>query len=161
MLSIVTPVYNEQENIPKLYDRLVGASPTWNLPFEVILIDDGSTDRTLSLLRKLHQKDSRFARGLTLVGRTPFLPITMLGLTLTLTSIFPDLEKRGIKQIKVFRTKTAATVCDKNFSHKVPAYRKPIPNLYVANMAHVYPDERSVNNSIKVALNVDASLQIY
>lgn len=78
-----------------------------------------------------------------------------------LTSIFPDLEKRGIKEIKVFRTKTAATVCDKNFSHKVPAYRTPIANLYVANMAHVYPDERSVNNSIKVAFNVDAALQIF
>jgi protoporphyrinogen oxidase len=78
-----------------------------------------------------------------------------------LTSIFPDLEKRGIKEIKVFRTKTAATVCDKNFSHKVPSYRTPIPNLYVANMAHVYPDERSVNNSIKVALNVEASLEAH
>ncbi len=77
-----------------------------------------------------------------------------------LTSIFPDLNNRGIKEIKVFRTKTAATVCDKNFSQKIPDYRTPIPNLYVANMAHVYPDERSVNNSIKVALNVDAVLQV-
>lgn len=78
-----------------------------------------------------------------------------------LTSIFPDLEKRGIKGIKVFRTKTAATVCNQNFSQKVPSYRTPIPNLYVANMTHVYPDERSVNNSIKVALNVEAVLQIH
>jgi protoporphyrinogen oxidase len=77
-----------------------------------------------------------------------------------LTSIFPDLEQKGIKEIKVFRTKTAATVCDRNFSQKIPNYRTPIPNLYVANMAHVYPDERSVNNSIKVALNADAALQI-
>ena len=77
-----------------------------------------------------------------------------------LTSIYPDLEKRGIKSIQVFRTKTAATVCDKSFSHKVPAYKTPISNLYVANMSHVYPDERSVNNSIKVALNIDAVLQM-
>jgi protoporphyrinogen oxidase len=76
-----------------------------------------------------------------------------------LTSIFPDLDNRGIKEIKVFRTKTAATVCDQNFSQKIPNYKTPIPQLYVANMAHVYPDERSVNNSIKVALNVDAALQ--
>lgn len=77
-----------------------------------------------------------------------------------LQSIFPDLETKGIKDIQVFRTKTAATVCNKNFSYKIPAYRSPISNLYVANMAHVYPDERSVNNSIKVALNADAVLQI-
>ncbi len=78
-----------------------------------------------------------------------------------LTSIFPDLDNRGIKEIKVFRTKTAATVCDQNFSQKIPHYKTPIPNLYVANIAHVYPDERSVNNSIKVAFNVDAVLQTY
>ena len=77
-----------------------------------------------------------------------------------LALIFPDFGNKGIKEIKVFRTKTAATVCDKNFSQKVPDYKAPIPNLYVANIAHVYPDERSVNNSIKVALNVDAVLQI-
>jgi protoporphyrinogen oxidase len=77
-----------------------------------------------------------------------------------LSSIFPDLDNRGIKEIKVFRTKTAATVCDRNFSQKIPNYKTPIANLYVANMAHVYPDERSVNNSIKVAFNVDAALQI-
>ncbi len=76
-----------------------------------------------------------------------------------LKSIFPDLETKGIRAIQVFRTKTAATVCDQNFSEKIPAYKSPIPNLYVANMAHVYPDERSVNNSIKVALNADAVLQ--
>jgi protoporphyrinogen oxidase len=77
-----------------------------------------------------------------------------------LTSIFPDLDNKEIKEIKVFRTKTAATVCDRNFSQKIPHYKTPIPNLYVANMAHVYPDERSVNNSIKVAFNADAILQI-
>lgn len=76
-----------------------------------------------------------------------------------LTSIFPDLDSKGIKEIKVFRTKTAATVCDRNFSQKIPNYKTPIPQLYVANMAHVYPDERSVNNSIKVAFNVDTVLQ--
>ena len=76
-----------------------------------------------------------------------------------LNSIFPDLDHKGIKEIKVFRTKTAATVCDQNFSQKIPNYKTPIPNLYVANMAHVYPDERSVNNSIKVAFNVDAVLK--
>jgi len=59
MLSIVIPLFNEEENIPKLYERIVSASHTWNSPFEAILVDDGSTDKTLSLLRKLYQNDSR------------------------------------------------------------------------------------------------------
>lgn len=60
MLSIVIPIFNEEENIPKLYERLVSASGGWGMPFEVILIDDGSCDRSFSLLEKLHKEDSRF-----------------------------------------------------------------------------------------------------
>ena len=60
MLSIVIPVFNEQKNIPHLFDRIVSASPSWNLPFEVILIDDGSIDNTLSLLQQINKKDDRF-----------------------------------------------------------------------------------------------------
>lgn len=60
MLSIVIPVFNEQETIPALYERLVSSSPSWGMPFEVILVDDGSVDKTLSLLRDLHSQDPRF-----------------------------------------------------------------------------------------------------
>jgi len=60
LVSIVIPVFNEEENITKLSERLVAAAPSWDLPFEVILVDDGSKDKTLSLLRQLHQQDSRF-----------------------------------------------------------------------------------------------------
>jgi dolichol-phosphate mannosyltransferase len=60
LLSIVIPVFNEEENILQLYERLVSAAPSWDLAFEVILVDDGSSDQTLVLLRQLHQQDSRF-----------------------------------------------------------------------------------------------------
>jgi polyisoprenyl-phosphate glycosyltransferase len=60
LLSIVIPVFNEEENILQLYKRLVNAAPSWDLAFEVILVDDGSSDQTLFLLRQLHQQDSRF-----------------------------------------------------------------------------------------------------
>lgn len=56
MFSIVIPVYNEQENLEKLRERIFAAALAWNSPFEVILVDDGSTDRTLCFLRALHQK---------------------------------------------------------------------------------------------------------
>lgn len=60
MLSLIIPAFNEQENLPKLHDRILAASPAWDMPFEVIVIDDGSRDRTLELLRELHARDARF-----------------------------------------------------------------------------------------------------
>jgi len=59
MLSIVIPIYNEEENIQHLYDRLISASPMWKESFEVIIVDDGSYDNSLKLLLDIAQKDSR------------------------------------------------------------------------------------------------------
>jgi dolichol-phosphate mannosyltransferase len=49
-LSLVIPAYNEQENIPTLLERVEGALRRVGRPFEVIIIDDGSTDQTPQLL---------------------------------------------------------------------------------------------------------------
>lgn len=65
--------------------------------------------------------------------------------------IYPAFSPDDLIETRVFRTATAATVCDKNFSKRVPSVKTSIDGLYIANMAHVYPDERSVNNSIRIA----------
>ncbi len=49
-LSLVIPCYNEQENVDVLLGRVQGALSVLEKPFEVILIDDGSTDETPRLL---------------------------------------------------------------------------------------------------------------
>jgi glycosyltransferase involved in cell wall biosynthesis len=49
-LSLVIPCYNEQENVPTLLDRVAGALAPLGRTFEVLLIDDGSTDATPRLL---------------------------------------------------------------------------------------------------------------
>src|SRR4051812_33590463 len=49
-LSLVIPVYNEQENVPLLLQRVGGALAQLGQPFEVLIIDDGSTDQTPALL---------------------------------------------------------------------------------------------------------------
>lgn len=80
-----------------------------------------------------------------------------------LKRINPDFSEDWIKNVFVFKTNTAATVCDLNFSQKVPSCKTELENLYVANMTHIYPDERSTNNSIRVAaeackvMGIDAS----
>jgi glycosyltransferase involved in cell wall biosynthesis len=49
-LTLVIPAYNEQENVPTLLSRVGATLQTIGKPFEVIIIDDGSTDQTPKLL---------------------------------------------------------------------------------------------------------------
>lgn len=58
-LSVVIPVYNEQENIQELYRRLVIALDEVEPSYEIIFIDDGSRDNSLELLAKIAQQDAR------------------------------------------------------------------------------------------------------
>lgn len=67
------------------------------------------------------------------------------------SKVYPTFKPEEIIDFHLFRTHTAATICDLNFSDKIPGCKTAINGLYLANMAHVYPDERSVNNSIRVA----------
>ncbi|MGR3811457.1 NAD(P)/FAD-dependent oxidoreductase [Jiulongibacter sp. NS-SX5] len=77
-----------------------------------------------------------------------------------LKKINPDFSEDWIKDVHVFKTNTAATVCDLNFSKKVPSCQTDVEGLYVANMAHIYPDERSTNNSIRVAAEACTAMGI-
>ena len=57
--SLIVPIYNEEEIIPELYRRLSAVMNRLDGLVELILINDGSSDRSLQLLRELHQKDPR------------------------------------------------------------------------------------------------------
>ncbi len=60
MISIVIPIYNEQENLAHLYKRLKGAAPLWLEDYEVILVDDGSSDDSAKMMKDIAEKDSHF-----------------------------------------------------------------------------------------------------
>lgn len=68
-----------------------------------------------------------------------------------LKKIYKGFSEDWVKDVHIFKTQTAATVCDIAFPSRIPDCKTPISNLYLANMAHVYPDERSTNNAIRVA----------
>src|SRR5919204_2828499 len=57
--SIVVPLHNEQENVTDLYDRLKAVMEANGETFEIVLVDDGSLDRTFHLLREIAAIDSR------------------------------------------------------------------------------------------------------
>ena len=58
-ISIVIPVYNEEENIEKLYGELKKVLENLNLDYEIIFVNDGSTDRTPQILDELAKKDPK------------------------------------------------------------------------------------------------------
>jgi glycosyltransferase involved in cell wall biosynthesis len=59
MLSIVIPIHNEEPSIRPLYDRLTAVLESLARPYEVLFVDDASTDRTFDLLANLVETDAR------------------------------------------------------------------------------------------------------
>ncbi len=58
-ISIVIPAYNEEDNIPILYEKLKGVLERLGREYEVIFVDDGSVDRTWERLKEIAEKDQR------------------------------------------------------------------------------------------------------
>lgn len=56
-ISIVVPVYNEGQNIRELFSEIEAVLNLVNKTYEVIFIDDGSTDETFNILRELNQRN--------------------------------------------------------------------------------------------------------
>ncbi|MDP3766292.1 MAG: glycosyltransferase family 2 protein [Nanoarchaeota archaeon] len=57
-LSVVIPAYNEQENVELVYRKLKPVLNKLKKRFEIIYVDDGSTDNTFGILKRLHERDS-------------------------------------------------------------------------------------------------------
>ncbi|HLM83895.1 MAG TPA: glycosyltransferase family 2 protein [Candidatus Bathyarchaeia archaeon] len=52
-ISVVVPLFNEEGNVQELHRRIVEACEKLGKPFEIVFIDDGSTDKTLEIAKKL------------------------------------------------------------------------------------------------------------
>ncbi|HTS52730.1 MAG TPA: glycosyltransferase [Burkholderiales bacterium] len=55
-LSVIIPVYNEEEGLPALFGRLYAALDALHMAYEIVFINDGSRDRSAALLREQFQK---------------------------------------------------------------------------------------------------------
>jgi len=58
-ISIVIPVFNEKDNLEALWEELLPVLEDLGESFEVIFVDDGSTDGSAAILRALHKRDRR------------------------------------------------------------------------------------------------------
>src|SRR5690348_15530113 len=58
-ISVVIPVRNESPNVDDLYHQVTTALTSFGRPFEIVVIDDGSTDDTFERLARLQERDAR------------------------------------------------------------------------------------------------------
>ncbi|HMD89966.1 MAG TPA: glycosyltransferase family 2 protein [Anaerolineaceae bacterium] len=65
-LSIISPVYNEQDNLRDLYDAVVAAMTPLDINWELVLVDDGSRDKSLEVLEELAEQDPQHIRVVAL-----------------------------------------------------------------------------------------------
>ena len=59
MISVISPIYNEEENLEELVQRTVSALDSTGESFELLLVDNGSYDRSLEIIKRLHTTDAR------------------------------------------------------------------------------------------------------
>lgn len=65
-ISIIIPVYNEAENLPLLYKALHETMDTLGMPWQVVFVDDGSTDGSLRVLEEIGSTDPNHSRVVVL-----------------------------------------------------------------------------------------------
>jgi len=86
-LSIIIPLLNEQESLPELHQWIVKVMTTKNYSYEVIFIDDGSTDESWQIIEKLSKENPK----MEINGRGPMVAILLTGQHL-------QIENEGNKQ---------------------------------------------------------------
>ncbi|MDI6779678.1 MAG: glycosyltransferase family 2 protein [Bacteroidota bacterium] len=58
-ISVVIPLYNERDSLKELYDKLHNTLISMNSKYEIVFVDDGSTDDSARVLKEIRQKDNR------------------------------------------------------------------------------------------------------
>ncbi|MBT8345456.1 MAG: glycosyltransferase family 2 protein [Desulfofustis sp.] len=58
-ISVVIPIFNEEENLTLLYEELTQVMTSLDRPYEILFVDDGSKDSSLAILQSLKEDDSR------------------------------------------------------------------------------------------------------
>jgi glycosyltransferase involved in cell wall biosynthesis len=57
--SVIAPVFNEEETLPHFYERVRAVMEGLSEPFELLLVNDGSRDRSFQMMKELHERDPR------------------------------------------------------------------------------------------------------
>ena len=75
-----------------------------------------------------------------------------------LRRINPEFSRDWIERAMVFRAEYAQPIVRRGYRHRVPGCRTPLPNLWSANMAQIYPEDRGMNYAVRSANRVVAEM---
>ena len=90
-ISVVVPVLNEEGNVRLLWQRLSRVLSVLGRRFEVVFVDDGSTERTFAIVKDLHEEDQR-VRGIAFSRNFGHQIALMAGLAQTCGDIVVTLD---------------------------------------------------------------------
>jgi len=111
-LGIVVPAFNEEENIPILWRELAATLDAAGCSFEVLIIDDGSTDQTANIIRDLARSDPRL-RGLVLTRNFGHQAAISVGLQhvrgAAIAIMDADLQDRPADALRLYQECRAAS----------------------------------------------------
>ena len=71
-----------------------------------------------------------------------------------LKKMFPGWDESGVKNTRIYRARYAQPVIVRDYSKIVPEYKTPIPNLYLACMAQIYPEDRGQNYAVRMGKEI-------
>jgi len=66
-----------------------------------------------------------------------------------LKKMFPEFEAARVQERHVFRFKAAQHVVDTAYQEKIPAFRTPLPGIFLANFSQLFPEDRGTNFSVR------------
>jgi protoporphyrinogen oxidase len=75
-----------------------------------------------------------------------------------LRRMFPAFERAWIRRVHVWRARYAQPVVERNYGRLIPASETPLPNLYLATMAQVYPEDRGTNYAVREGRRIAAAV---
>jgi len=135
-ISLVVPVFNEEELIFELFKRTTEAMQKITDNFEIICVDDGSTDSSLEKMIECHQKDPRF-KVLVLSGNFGHQPAYTAGLEYATGEYVammdgdlqdpPELIEEMYKKIKA---ESFEVICGKRLSRNEPLLKKTLITMF-------------------------------
>lgn len=66
-----------------------------------------------------------------------------------LKNIFPDFDSKLISEKYLFKFKYAQHIVDVDYENKIPDYKTPLNNIYLANFAQIFPEDRGTNFAVR------------